>query len=516
MSGDSDNKSEKKELTRIEDLSEFLHEENPDLDSKLDFGGGKPKRPKGDESEDSTEETSDNPFASSDGDVTEEAPAIDLSTLDSSENSSEDSSDSTETQSNITATDDLVETNNDSVSLNEETTSNFESTESETEAEQISSDQDLNVTSIQEDSSSMDLNTLETTETKEIQFQTESEAISGDNSLSDNAHLDEAISVHGQGPLEVDSALDQTASNDLEPMQDHRPPPPSPSREKESFSDVREFADAMSFGQVAQGGNPPYGIILDNIQFQEDADQIRSILKDHGLYNDQNSKDIDQGLGNGRLLLSQLPEYSAIYLAHALRRFNLTIEMGLSVELHASKHYHEDFKGLVSKHSLLQNVDQTLDFRPGPLTLEQIIITTLPQVEHYRIHRYLDVVTESILIDEGTFLNKRDHHLLHPNMLRKNLRKDANDSFLDKTKEDIFLEFASSNLAMIYDELAVKLKQRTLSAHGNAIVGITYQIIPINVPQYINSPESDMETMKTHYKITCTGNVVWISGLADQ
>ncbi|HAZ13338.1 MAG: hypothetical protein A2X86_15055 [Bdellovibrionales bacterium GWA2_49_15] len=269
---------------------------------------------------------------------------------------------------------------------------------------------------------------------------------------------------------------------------------------KENFQDVRDFAESMTFGQVGQGGNPPYSIILRNIQYKEDAEEIKRVLKEHGLLTESSQKEIEQGLLNGSILLSQLAEYPAIFLAHAFRRFDLTLEMGLSAELHHSKNYKdENYRGLVSKHSLYQNYDGHVDLVGGPVSIDQIILSTLSTLENYKIHRYLDVASESVLVDESTF------HTSHK-------QAPAKSSGSKKKHIDIFdLDFASPTLAEIYKDLAQKLRLQAKELKGNAVVGINYQITPLTTT--LSSARGGDDGLTNAYRITCTGNVVWLSHL---
>ena len=74
--------------------------------------------------------------------------------------------------------------------------------------------------------------------------------------------------------------------------------------------------------------------------------------------------------------------------------------------------------------------------------------------------------------------------------------------FFDKN-EDRILENISFGLDEVYKEMANLLKEKCLKLNGNAVVGINFQLTPLF------SSSGD----KTHinYKVTATGNVVWVA-----
>ncbi len=244
------------------------------------------------------------------------------------------------------------------------------------------------------------------------------------------------------------------------------PEPPTPRRKPEDFQDVKNFAQNISYGKVSVGGNPPYSVVLKGIRFQEDAQEILSILEEHGLMTPDTQDTIKQGIEHGAVLISQISEYSAIYLAHKLRRFDMEIMVGLSEELHQSKNYENEHRGLIYKENIKQNHAEHLDLSENPIALNNIILATTPTLEGYRINRYIDILTEHALLEEADFL-------------------EAN-SRLEETQ--------------IYNELVGRLKNRAFKLKCNGILGVNFQFIPVT-----------SQNSQTRYKVICSGNAVMLS-----
>lgn len=271
---------------------------------------------------------------------------------------------------------------------------------------------------------------------------------------------------------------------------------------KETFEEIKEFAKNLSYGDVSMGGNPPFSIILKNIQYLEDSDEILSILKEHALITNETQTTFEKSLERGTLLISHISEYSAIYLCHKFRKFNLEIQMGLSDEIHPPKIKEDSGKGLINKKGLAQNKKDHLTIDHDKISLENILVTTTNLIESHEISRYFGVVSEHTIISSD-LLNpenesfKKEDSSLH-SALSQTLSRIRQVKDLTKDPQDIFEK--KSNLKEIYQQLTDKLKVEAIKLKGNAIVGLQYQISPL-VP--------NGETHELNYKLTCTGTVVW-------
>lgn len=494
---------QKKDLTKIEDLSEYLHEEDPETDAVLDAANASRTDISVDVSEleeDSQIMTNDLPDtpsgAASEGtdsfNIEEsifddqevfEAPPEDLS---GPEEENEDDGFSLEGtgefQSEDYTSDDSEDDYQEEVDFSASEDEGFEAFEDSDSFEETESTEG-------EDIFASDGNTEEYQD------------LGGDNSdediFADDGNIDVTeTGVSGPEPIQDSEpeAQNQTVSEVLvreEPVTDHYEPLQPATTEPEKFKDLNEFAKNISYGDVAAGGNPPYSIILKNIQFKEDAEDILIILRDHNLADDSNEDTFREALDNGSVLISQISEYSAIYLAHKFRRFNVDIQMGLSEELHPSTTYDKNEKGLISKHSLSQNEREYFSYPKESINVDNILLATTPTLENHIIRKYLSIVSTHKVIEEDELMKNTEK------------RADTPDSFdfFDKN-EDKILENISFGLDEVYKELANELKQKCLKHGGNAVVGINFQLTPL-----FSNPENKTQI---NYKITATGNVVWV------
>lgn len=295
---------------------------------------------------------------------------------------------------------------------------------------------------------------------------------------------------------------------EFEPAQvetyDPTPAIPTPSRPQQNFEDLRQFGESISYGAVAQGGNPPFSLVLRGIRFQEDANDIMIILREHGLVADDNEQSLEQGLANGSLLISQISEYSAIYLAHRFRRFDLEVMVGLSDEIHPSQSYDADARGLVSKQNIRQNVNESFDLDRAPVRIQNIMLTTTPTLEGYTIREYLGVISHHAVlsaaeIEEFSPVSEQTGDEV-VDAIQRDLRE-----VLDKHGSDIEdIRPFGQGLEALYHDMADSLRAHALKIGANAVVGINYQLTPV-IKHEGRSPD-------VQYKVTCLGSAVWAVG----
>lgn len=238
-------------------------------------------------------------------------------------------------------------------------------------------------------------------------------------------------------------------------------PPPEKPKSVEKFEEVREFGKNISTTTAAIPGNPPFSIVIKNIKFSEDADDILGALKEYGIATAGNESIFKQGLSSGSILITQLSESTAILLVHKFRQSDLEIEMGLSEEIRP--HKTREQKGLVSKINLNQNKTESVDLKVSVESSKDLPISTTPSLENFVINRYIGIVSEHTFIPES--------------------------------------EVETAPWEEKYAFLANQLKNKALKLRGNAIVGVAYQLTPIDPNQF---------------KLTCTGSVVWVSPLVEK
>ncbi|MCK5072652.1 MAG: hypothetical protein KAQ98_04445 [Bacteriovoracaceae bacterium] len=276
----------------------------------------------------------------------------------------------------------------------------------------------------------------------------------------------------------------------------------------EGFEDIQHFGESICTGTISSGGNPPFALIVQNIRYIEDSEDIVRILRDFKIINKTNEETIVHGVQNGSVLISQISEYAAITLAHRFRQYDVDIKFGLSEQLHPSKSCEISSRGLVSKYNLHQNKMENLNLTEKPVKLESIILTTTPTLQNYQIIKYIDLVSEHTVIGEDKLeaINSIHDDKKKTNPFELNIF-DNNQADQDGVNE--VLDRYCSSLNEIYTDLAEKIRQKAFKKGGNAIVGINFQISPL-----LHTAGEQHEGMefqspqKNRYKISCIGNIV--------
>jgi uncharacterized protein YbjQ (UPF0145 family) len=270
-------------------------------------------------------------------------------------------------------------------------------------------------------------------------------------------------------------------------------PPPLP---KEDFQDVQQYAQQVTYGKITTGGNPPFSIMIKNIKYQQDARDILIFLKEFGLADQKSEPIFKKNMESGQCLIGQIPEYAAIILVHKIRRFDLDIIMGPSEEIKSSPHFSSS-KGLVEKKSIFQNKRQSQVFDGKIKHKNDILTSTNSQISEKDITKFLGIIHTHKVLSNEDILRLQDfpeHTFSQPKKIDKNDKvKEVTDQDLQKYKETFH---------DLYQELLEDLKQQAFLLKANAVVGIHYQLHPITI-------EHDKETQKM-YELNCIGNAVWV------
>jgi uncharacterized protein YbjQ (UPF0145 family) len=290
--------------------------------------------------------------------------------------------------------------------------------------------------------------------------------------------FEEATTFEGSATFETEETIanpvEEVTFLEAEPEPEPTPlyAPPEPIQETavkapETFEEVKRFAENTSFTGMATEGNPSFSVLLKNIRYVEDVNDILSLLKELGLLSDSEEQ-TRLRLMKGHLLVPRISEYAAIFLAHKLRRFDIDIQLGPSDEIHPPKHHEAPEVGLVAKSNLHQNLTHHFEF-DRKLELSDIIVSATSTLEGHQVLRYLGVASE--------------HKMLEGDVVE------------DETSDEI---------PQHYHELAQKLKAHALRAHANAVVGLNYQLTPL---------PGELGHSSQKYRLTCTGNLVWVNRL---
>jgi uncharacterized protein YbjQ (UPF0145 family) len=431
----------KKDLTRIEDLAEYLHELHQE-EEVTDFQSGSDQLPdlpadeeEGPFSMDSTESTEQ--FSSSFS--TEETTDFSGAEFNSEDNSFSSNDEASDFGSEFNS-----ESSFETISFND---NSFEGNTSDTEDE-IKTEADT-------DESSLDFEGKENSE--------EEDDTDFTSSFSDDELLAEDENFTSTTTEEM--PLDEAVTTSF-----NTPTLSSPVSEvfkaPENFNDIKKFAENSSFTGMGAEGNPSFSVLIKDVRYIEDVNDILGMLKELELLSDSEEQ-VRSRLMRGQLLVPRISEYAAIFLAHKLRRFDIDIQIGLSDEIHPPKHGETPETGIVSKNSLYQNKAHHFNFSDVKLQLSQIMISATPGLEGHQVVRYVGIASEHKILERQIVENE-----------------------------------SSDEIPRHYDDLAQKLKAHALKAKANAVVGLNYQLTPI---------PSEFGLAENKYRLSCTGNMVWVN-----
>lgn len=467
----------KKDLTRIEDLGEYLHE----LTDEENFI---PDLPEEATSPKLMDETDISDFSSASESESSSSFESDINSFSEESESSNDNGFSGESdfsgENDFSGGSDFSSGNDFSGEGNYGGETDFSSGNDFSGGQDFSTENDFS--SGEDFSSSSEFGSSEFSEENEFATSSEfspSEETAEFNTLEEESELFEETQSLSEPQAELknndedylkedDTFLDEPQIT--EPIKTPMPafgPPPSAFKEPENFEDLKKFAESSSFtSDMSAEGNPSFSVLIKEVKFVEDAQDIILLLKELKLATDSDEVLLNR-LSRGELLIPRISEFAATFLAHKLRRFDIDILVGLSDEIHPPKHPETPEIGLVSKHGLYQNQAHHFAFQDHHLDISQIIISATPTLDGHQVIKYIGVASEHKMLDGS-------------------LVEDEN----------------STEVSAHYQELAQKLKAHALKAHANAVVGLNYQLTPI---------PSAYGTLNTRYRLTCTGNLVWIN-----
>jgi hypothetical protein len=542
MSGDDN----KKDLTRIEDLGEFLHDPNQEGVGGLeDFSSSTTVDLEELDSEASSEELPANDIPAG----ADEEFVIDLSSESTQENTNENSEESIEdlasepqldldtgfeSANEVTATEEMTETTQEPFQLDESAeeaaTENFMPADDNlsldlgseaTTTEQFSSDEfsldDTNngESSLQaQEQQDFQVSTNEfeetfPTEIETVEQETEEEPAGELLSDTENEIMEQNLQAASSGtasysvPHFEDDVLDGPDANKAIPE-----PAPSVSKPRENFEDLRKFGEAITYGEVKAGGNPAYALVIKNIRTKKDKETIFEVLDEHKMTLGEMSEVIKTGLDQGALLLSQLSEYSAIYLAHRLRLLDIDIQFGLSEKMHLSKNYQSGERGLVSQHFIQQNKSVEVDLAKNQFRPQDMITATVPVLPGKKVLHYFNIISAYKNIKLSEFGSKKDGANRSEAEAQRRLGKKANtpwygpglepDEHFDAAGEIDYQEY--------FDELTEELRIKAFKLGANAVIAISFQLTPL---AQATGPTA------TQYRLVAIGNAVYLVNNED-
>lgn len=286
--GKKEKDSDHNDMTRIEDLSQLIHRDDPELEALFRKATELPELPSEEE-----QAFAEEPFQevdSSEENVTSEEDHF-------TENPPEEESDNSFT---LSETDEFVNDEAQDFATND---SEFDSSSfSDSISEEIQPDEIQPEEFVTEDSSDFETNDLQFAE-KEFEEE-----------FGEVQELQESP----QEIVEVPEALDEKIS-----LQDFQ-------------NENIEHNNATSFGHQAFTANPAYSLKIENLD-PLDADAIIDVLSDYDLIKSNNERDFRESLKSGALLLSQQSEFLIIHLATRLKKYGGSMIMGPSDKVFTSK-----------------------------------------------------------------------------------------------------------------------------------------------------------------------------------
>lgn len=231
---------------------------------------------------------------------------------------------------------------------------------------------------------------------------------------------------------------------------------------KNEINDIREFA--LNSHDLSIEGNPPFSIILKDLKYQEDADQILDILKSSKIVNENNEQSTKEALNRGEILIPRLGEYNAIILCHKLREFDVDLSMGLSEQIHSPSTSELIDRGLTTRSSIESNIKTYQSFNCDDISIEDIQVTNLNTFENYEIVKNLCVKSKSRPVK---------NHLLNSENFNK-------------------------NYDILVSEIIEELKEEAIKVDANALINLNTSLVPL--------PGN-----KEEINIFCTANIVRIT-----
>ncbi|POB14526.1 hypothetical protein [Halobacteriovorax sp. DA5] len=410
---DGDNKND---LTRIEDLSEFLHQGDDELDkllADLDESDDGQSNEQEDEQEDEAEiELAPFEYSNNSNDSENEFEDEAENYENFSEEESYDEADYAFDGPELEDEESGQESDEEQSFDNFDNFDNFEESDNFDEVDDFEESADLD--SVEEEQSDDEDSSFENFPT----FQEDQEA---DQEEDQEAEIELSPLEEDQPEYEAESEVEQEdfvapqieSYEQVETPLTATPETVAPEiRPAQDFREVRDFAANSTYGKVAIGGNPPFSILMQGIVPGEYDESILAILNEHGLLGD-NEELYRRSLESGQLLIAQIGEFSAIYLAGKLRRFCRVIKLGLAHEIHASPNYdNSDQRGLTGPRSINQNQTKHFIRNDRDFTQEDVLLSSSHFVPGYLITHSLGPMQINEVIDGNEFNDIKSINLI--------------------------------------------------------------------------------------------------------
>ena len=281
--------------------------------------------------------------------------------------------------------------------------------------------------------------------------------------------------------------------------------PLEPKQPEARYSEVSDLP--LDLGQP---GNPPFSILLENIKYQEDAELIIEELIDTQVLNEEDREASLEQIKKGQFLIARLSEYAAIMLVHKFRNLDLDINVGLSEEIFAPQNYESQDRGLLTKDSFLNSRFDHYEF-DNSLSTEDVLVTSTTSVEGGKILNYLGVCSESTIlgaseIDESIKTRLPDYQRGEVEL--REIFESNIQSSMSEPVGHLLNNPPESVVSSLQKPDFDEIYQDLVSKMKTKAIGLKGNAL-IGV-QYQVVPLWG-ENYSTRYQITCSGSAVWVA-----
>lgn len=227
-----------------------------------------------------------------------------------------------------------------------------------------------------------------------------------------------------------------------------------------------DYNQSTSFGHLPTSANPAFGLKLENLDPRY-TDDIIEILEDFQLLKNNAEKDYRLSLNNGNLLISQINEFLTIQLASKLKRFGAHMIMGPSDLIFNSKIIKEKSpRGLHTKRFKDQSKRGSEELVAPEIDSNHDFYIHFQNTDlHFETENHLGAVTASQIIEEDDL--KRSAHAQR--MLDENTENISTD------EKDLYQRYANL-LEENKEKLINILKAKAILKNANSLSNLQFQI----------------------------------------
>lgn len=163
------------------------------------------------------------------------------------------------------------------------------------------------------------------------------------------------------------------------------------------LNSIKEFADNIKIGDTITEANPAYSLFAEVNNNEHKKKMIIGIITQEKLQ--ITPQDLEVQLENGKLLIPQISEYTAIYLAMKLRDVVENIHIGPSNLIFESKTLNEENNKKTNLNSTLYIESEQLDSEFKIDTPNDIITSNSSELSGFKIESIISAISTSKIIN---------------------------------------------------------------------------------------------------------------------